>query len=64
MDPRLCILNAGSSSLKFAVYNVADGRPRQAGSGEVERIGGEGRLLMTTADGKVMHDRQVTTAGP
>ena len=30
-------------------------------SGEVERIGGEGRLLVTTADGKALHDRMVTT---
>ena len=60
MDPRLCSLNAGSSSLKFAVYDAAGGRPRQVGSGEVDRIGGEGRLRMTTADGKIMHDRMVT----
>jgi acetate kinase len=61
MDQRLCVLNAGSSSLKFAVYGVADGQPRLTQSGEVERIGGEGRLLITTADGKPLHDRMVTT---
>ena len=44
-DHRLCVLNAGSSSLKFAVYDVADGRLSRSQSGEVERIGGEGRLL-------------------
>ena len=60
MDQRLCVLNAGSSSLKFAVYGVVDGQPRHTQSGEVDRIGGEGRLRMTTADGKVMHDRIVT----
>ncbi|HME25185.1 MAG TPA: acetate/propionate family kinase [Acetobacteraceae bacterium] len=61
MDQRLCVLNAGSSSLKFAVYGVVDGQPRRAQSGEVERIGGEGRLLTTTADAKPMHNRMVTT---
>ena len=30
-------------------------------SGEVERIGGEGRLLINTADGKPVYDRMVTT---
>jgi acetate kinase len=61
MDRRLCVLNAGSSTLKFAVFAVADDRPQHIQSGEVDRIGGEGRLRMTTADGKVLHDRPVTT---
>ena len=60
-DRRLCVLNAGSSSLKFAVYGVADVGVRRLQSGEVERIGGEGRLLITSADGKALHDRMVTT---
>ena len=41
MDQHLCVLNAGSSSLKFAMYIVADGEPRLAQSGEVDRIGME-----------------------
>jgi acetate kinase len=60
-DRRLCVLNAGSSTLKFAVYGVADGALRRLQSGEVERIGGEGRLVVSTADGKPVHDRAVTT---
>ena len=60
-DRRLCVLNAGSSSLKFAVYGVTNGAPHRTQSGEVDRIGGEGRLLITTADGKAVHDRMVTT---
>ena len=36
----LCVLNAGSSSLKFALYRVApDGAPQRAMSGEAEGIG-------------------------
>jgi acetate kinase len=52
----LCVLNAGSSSLKFALYQM-DPNGTQTGklirtlSGEVEHIGGEGRLLITPADG-------------
>jgi acetate kinase len=61
MVRRLCVLNAGSSTLKFAVYAIAEDAPRHIQSGEVDRIGGEGRLRMTTADGKVMHDRSVVT---
>jgi acetate kinase len=57
----LCVLNAGSSSLKFALYRVAaaDGSPNatpngtliRALSGEVERIGGAARLLIAPTDG-------------
>ena len=61
----LCVLNAGSSSLKFALYRVAaaDAPPNAAPpgarngtliralSGEVERIGGAGRLLIAPTDG-------------
>ena len=54
-DRRLCVLNAGSSSLKFGVY-TADGGLRLAQSGEVERIGGPGHLRVTAADGRVVHD--------
>ena len=61
MESRLCVLNAGSSSLKFAVFGVVDGRPVHTQQGEVERIGGEGRLRVTADDGKVLHDRTVTT---
>src|ERR1700748_2572313 len=60
-DHRLCVLNAGSSSLKFAVYGIDDGTPQQLQSGEVERIGAEGRLHVDTADGRPLHDRMVTT---
>jgi acetate kinase len=60
-DRRLCVLNAGSSSLKFAVYGVADSALHRLQSGEVEKIGGEGRLLIATADGKPTHDSTVST---
>jgi acetate kinase len=60
-DRRLCVLNAGSSSLKFAVYGVADSALHRLQSGEVEKIGGKGRLLIATADGKREHDSTVST---
>jgi acetate kinase len=54
------VLNAGSSSLKFALYRVApDGTPIRALSGEVERIGGEGRLLIAPADGAAPRDTRL-----
>ena len=60
-DHRLCVLNAGSSSLKFAVYDVVDGALSRSQSGEVERIGGAGRLRITAADGRAERDQVVTT---
>ena len=61
-DHRLCVLNAGSSSLKFAVYGVANGALRCWQSGEVEQVGGNGRLLVSAGDGKPVHDQVVSTA--
>ena len=55
---RLCVLNAGSSSLKFGVYGI-DGGLRQLQAGAVEGIGGKGRLRVTTAEGKPVHEASV-----
>jgi acetate kinase len=54
-DRRLCVLNAGSSSLKFGVYGIG-GELRQLQFGAVEGIGGKARLRVTTAEGKSMHE--------
>jgi acetate kinase len=54
-DNRICVLNAGSSSLKFGVYDAKDGL-RQIQVGAVEGIGGKARLHITTLDGKVVHE--------
>ena len=59
---RLCVLNAGSSSLKFAVYRLDAGSVRRSLSGEVERIGGEGHLSVTATDGTTVHDQQLPAA--
>ena len=61
-DRRLCVLNAGSSSLKFAVYELAGDDLRRYQTGEVEQVGGQGRLLVSAADGKPVHDRMVQTS--
>jgi acetate kinase len=57
-DRRLCVLNAGSSSLKFGVY-LTDGGLRLTQSGEVERIGGPARMTVT-AGGNTLYDGVVT----
>lgn len=57
INRRLCVLNAGSSSLKFGVYGI-DGGLRQLQAGAVEGIsgGGKARLRVTTADGQPVHE--------
>lgn len=54
-NDRLCVMNAGSSSLKFGVYAVA-GEVRQIQLGAVEGIGGRARLRVTGSDGAPMHE--------
>ncbi len=56
-DPILCV-NAGSSSLKFAVYQMNE-REERLFAGEVETIGSErGRLWLRSGDGRSLLDRK------
>ena len=48
----LC-LNAGSSSLKFALYKIAEGEEIPLAQGEVERKGPDGRLWINSAQQKI-----------
>jgi acetate kinase len=54
---RLLVLNAGSSSLKFASYTVTPAGPGSERSGQVEDIGGAPRLVVTDAAGGVLVSR-------
>lgn len=55
-DPILCV-NAGSSSLKFAVYRMSE-REERLLAGEVEAIGSpSGRLWLRGSDGRLLIDR-------
>lgn len=60
-DRRLCVLNAGSSSLKFGVY-AAVGALRLVQSGEVERIGGAAHLKVKAPGGETLHDADIPAA--
>ena len=56
-EPILCV-NAGSSSLKFAVYRMSE-REERLFAGEVENIGSEGgKLWLRGADGLLLSDRR------
>jgi acetate kinase len=56
MTDAILTLNAGSSSIKFAVFELAGADLVRAADGEIEGIGVEPRLV-ARADGKVVTDR-------
>jgi len=55
-------LNAGSSSLKFALYRLGDEDPELLASGQVERIGGEAAMRATSAAGEPLVDAALGSA--
>ncbi len=60
---RIVVLNAGSSSLKFAAYPMVDDQPPLL-SGSVDGIGGSAHLKVTDAQGKITHDAALSAADP
>jgi acetate kinase len=58
MKPVLLVVNAGSSSLKFALYELAGGvePPVPAWSGELEGIGGRTAFRLRAPDGPEQHE--------
>ena len=53
------VLNAGSSSLKFALY-VAASEPRLVARGQVERLGTSPHLKVKDAAGALLAERALT----
>ena len=52
MSPTLIVLNAGSSSLKFQVFDVPDGaEPRLVWRGLYEGLGGSAHFLVKDTGG-------------
>ncbi len=59
------VVNAGSSSIKFAVFGVGrDGDPAPALQGQVEGIGARPRLAIRDAAGRTLVDRPVSSGMP
>ena len=57
MEKLLLVLNAGSSSLKFSVFEVpADGQMRAAAVGQVEGLGTAPRLKVKDGSGESIAD--------
>jgi len=57
MSRALISLNAGSSSLKFAVFATTDEGPERIAAGKLEGIGTAPRLVVRDANGSSMADR-------
>ncbi|VTU26257.1 Acetate kinase [Variovorax sp. PBL-H6] len=57
MTDHIITFNAGSSSIKFALFSVgADDLLQRAAAGQVDGLGGDARLEAKAADGRVLHD--------
>ena len=54
----ILVVNAGSSSLKFQIFDVVDGAPRRRIRGQVDGIGVHPRLKATDAAGATLVDRE------
>ena len=54
----LVTLNAGSSSIKFGLFALVDGRPERIAGGQVEGLGAEVSFSVKSKDGQVLLDRR------
>ena len=61
MTQALLVINSGSSSVKFAAYDVVepDSALVRIANGKIEGIGGKPRLLVWGQDGKPLEDRRI-----
>lgn len=61
MTAAILVINAGSSSVKFALYPLAgaDGAKTPIFNGEIDGIGDAGRLLVHDAGQKIVHDSAI-----
>lgn len=53
----ILVINAGSSSLKFQIFGIADGRLSRKVRGQMDGIGTRPRLFASTAEAEVLIDR-------
>jgi len=60
MREPILVINAGSSSIKFSLFETAADRSLSAGAhGQVEGIGASARLSVADGDGRALADRRV-----
>jgi acetate kinase len=57
MNDVVLTINAGSSSIKFAIYGVVEGEPELEVQGQLEGRGSHPHLVAQTEDGRVIVDR-------
>jgi acetate kinase len=56
MTQTLLTLNAGSSSLKFALFEIADAQADLRASGQIEGMGSEPHFIFRSATGDILQD--------
>lgn len=63
MDHTILCLNSGSSSLKFAQFDISESSEKRLGSGAVEDIGPNARLWLRDHTGRILLDKQTNLPG-
>jgi acetate kinase len=63
MSDAIIVANAGSSSLKFSVYAVADSELNLVARGQVEGLGTSPRFKVKDSQGQVLADTELQRAG-
>lgn len=58
MSPTICVLNAGSSSIKFSLFEQSQGELALRVRGQIEAIGTAPRLIVRDADGGLLQERR------
>ncbi|MBF0142498.1 MAG: acetate/propionate family kinase [Magnetococcales bacterium] len=62
-DPSILVINAGSSSLKFSLFEPGEGDPRQTLHGQIEGIGAEPRFSAAGGEGVLVAAVPLPSAG-
>ena len=62
MQRHLLAVNAGSSSIKFQVFAAKDDEVERRVAGQLDGIGSNPRLVIKDSAGKILADRNLTTA--
>jgi len=63
MNKTVLVLNAGSSSIKFAVYTSDGAEPTTRYTGEIEELGNQPHVLVKDAHGQVVEEHRWNSRG-
>lgn len=63
MTTHILAINAGSSSLKFALFEVDESGPRLKASGQVENLDTAPHCILKSGGGEIIEDKALKSCG-